>query len=184
VCGVGFMGCQPKTKQVSQMAEQVEQSAPEQISCLEAIEQYFVTQIGSQYSHGDFCIPCITIVATDESNTEDVKVWGDYWVYNYNLAGDTLKTVSGGSHPGLIHLKKSVQGYEVTAFDVVEDGSRYLPSAKRIFGEWYDDFHAQNSDDNKRRTERLKAINEYVKQHGMKVNYYQDFGWPAVALNH
>ena len=46
-------------------------------------------------------------VEVDESDSADVRVWGDFWVFNYNISGDTLKTVSGGDHPGLFHLVKT-----------------------------------------------------------------------------
>jgi len=35
--------------------------------------------------------------------------------------GDTLKCVSGDSHPGLLHNRQTGKGFEVTAFDQVED---------------------------------------------------------------
>jgi len=181
ICSVGIIGCQSNAKQESQ-SEVVESSIPEEQSYIDAIDEYLVTEIGSQYLPGDVCIPCITEVAADESNADDVKVWGDYWVYNYKVAGDTLKTVSGGSHPGLFHLKKIAQGYEVTGFDQVADGSEYQPSAKRIFGDYYDKFHAVNSDDQKRKADRKRFIGDYVQQHGLSVKCYQDYGWPAISL--
>lgn len=51
----------------------------------------------------------------DERDVEDIKVWGDFWVFNYDQVGDTLKCVSGGSHPGLLHIRQTEKGFEVTA---------------------------------------------------------------------
>ena len=82
-----------------------------------AIERYLVKECGSKYLKGQYCIPFQTVVAVDERNAEDILVWGDFWVFNYNLAGDTLETVSGGSHPGLMHIKQTDTGFELTAFD-------------------------------------------------------------------
>ena len=59
-----------------------------------AINQYLVDSIGSQYAPGEICIPCPTIVACDSESDSVMKVYGDFWVYNFNVAGDTLKTVS------------------------------------------------------------------------------------------
>ncbi len=151
-------------------------------SCLPTIDKYLVDSIGSQYSKGEICIPVSSIVAMDECNADDIKVWGDFWVFNFNQAGDTLKTVSGGNHPGMMHLRKTADGFVVTSFDQVEDGSRNLESAKRIFGDKYDAFHAINSNDQVKDSIRTEAIANYVKAHNLPATMFQDFGWPAVKL--
>ncbi len=110
-----------------------------------AIDQYLAEEIGSRYAKGEFCVPLHSIVGVDERNPEDILIWGDFWVFNYNQVGDTLKCVSGGSHPGLMHIRQKEKGYEVTSFDQVEDGSRYMPTAKKIFGDKFDAFQAINS---------------------------------------
>jgi hypothetical protein len=147
-----------------------------------AIERYLVKECGSKYLKGQYCVPFQTVVAVDERNDEDILVWGDFWVFNYNLAGDTLETVSGGSHPGLMHIKQTDTGFEVTAFDQVEDGSRYMPSAKRIFGEKYNVFHAINSDADRREQHRAEALASYVKKYNIPATKYKDYGWPAKSL--
>ena len=149
---------------------------------LAAVERYLVDTIGSQYSPGELCIPCAIIVGVDEQNHDSVLVWGDFWVFNYNVVGDTLKTVSGGSHPGMMSVIKTDLGYHVAAFDQVVDGSGNLESAKRIFGDKYDAFHAINSDQDKREEARAQFISSYVKENGLDVTMYQDYGWPAVPL--
>ena len=147
-----------------------------------AIERYLAEQIGSHYGKGEHCVPFHSIVGVDERNAEDILVWGDFWVFNYNQVGDTLKCVSGGNHPGLMHIRQTQKGFEVTAFDQVEDGSRYLPTAKKIFGEKYNTFHAINSDEQKREKLRAEVLSDYVKKHKLTVSLYQDYGWPAKNL--
>ena len=147
-----------------------------------AIDRYFVNEIGKAYAEAEYCVPFHTIVGVDDSDAEDIKVWGDFWVFNYNQVGDTLKTVSGGSHPGMLHIRQTDTGYEVTAFDQVEDGSRLLPSAKRIFGDKYDDFHAVNSDGQKREKARAEGLANYVMTHNLTATMYQDYGWPAKKI--
>lgn len=147
-----------------------------------AIDRYLAEQIGSQYAEGEHCIPFHSIVGVDEHNAEDILVWGDFWVFNYNQVGDTLKCVSGGSHPGLMHICQTDNGYKVTSFEQVEDGSRNLPTAKKIFGDKYDAFKAINSDEQKREKLRADVLTTYVKKHNLKVSMYQDYGWPAKKL--
>ena len=151
-------------------------------SYLKAIDKYIVEEIGKNYDKSDVCIPQAMIVAADDKDDQDIKVWGDFWVFNYKIAGDTLKTASGGSHPGLIHLKKSGNGYEITSFERVADGADNLPSAKRIFGDKFDAFQKMNSNEKGREKHRAQGIATYVKEHNIKVTMYQDYGWPVVKL--
>lgn len=147
------------------------------------INRYLTDSIGSHYAEGEHCVPAYSIVAADESRSDDILVWGDFWVFHYNQVGDTLKCVSGGSHPGLMHIRRTDKGFAVTNFDCVEDGSGNIPSAKRIFGEKYEAFHAINSDADKREVVRHDMLAAYVSKHGLSATMYQDYGWPAKPLN-
>ena len=147
-----------------------------------AIDRYLVNVLGKQYAEGEHCVPIHSIVAVDERDGEDILVWGDFWVFNYNQAGDTLKCVSGGSHPGLMHIRQTEKGFEVTGFDQVEDGTDNLPSAKRIFGDKYDAFHAINSDAEARERLRADGLADYARKHNLEATMYQDYGWPARKL--
>jgi len=147
-----------------------------------AIDRYLVDSIGSQYAKGEHCVPIHSIVRVDERNAEDILVWGDFWVFNYNQVGDTLKCVSGGSHPGLLHIRQTEKGFEVTAFDQVEDGSRYLSTAKKIFGDKFNAFKTISSDEKNRERLRAEVLATYAKKNGLAVTLYQDYGWPAKKL--
>lgn len=147
-----------------------------------AIDRYLVNEIGRSYAEGEHCVPLHSIVTVDERNVEDILVWGDFWVFNYNQSGDTLKCVSGGSHPGLMHIRQTEKGFVVTSFEGVEDGSRYLPSAKKIFGKKYDAFQVIHGDDEARERLRAEGLAEYARKKGLAVTLYQDFGWPAKPL--
>lgn len=150
---------------------------------LAAVEKYLMDSIGAQYSPGELCVPCYTVVSQDTTNTDSVSVLGDFWVFNYKVVGDTLKTVSGGSHPGLMILQKNENGeYMVASFDQVEDGAGNLESAKRIFGDVFEAFQQINSDEKSREQVRGLSIAKYVKEHNLPVKYYQDFGWDAKEI--
>lgn len=172
-----------KTNATDTVKSLPEYSYPEQSTYMSAICKYLTDSIGKNYSQGDVCIPCTFIVKADESNPDDIRVWGDYWVFNYKQAGDTLKNVSGGAHPGLFHLKKSGNDFIVNGFDGVADGSDYNPSAKKIFGEYFNDFSKINSDDKGRNEAIKKVISEYVKRNNLPFTCYQDYGWDPVKLD-
>ena len=158
------------------------EETPIETNYFPAIDRYLVNEIGKQYSPGEHSVPIHSIVTVDERNGDDILVWGDFWVFNYNQVGDTLKCVSGGSHPGLMHIRQTEKGFEVTGFDQVEDGSNNLPSAKKIFGDKYDAFHAINSDAEAREKLRAEGLAVYAKKHDISVTMYQDYGWPAKKL--
>ena len=148
-----------------------------------AIDKYLVDTIGSQYAPGEMCIPVIAMTCSDGMKADSVFMWGDFWVFNYKVVGDTLKTVSGGNHAGKMLLKKNENGeFRVVSFEQVEDGAGNLSSAQRIFGEYYDTFHAANSDEAYREKARAASIADYVKEHKLPVKYYQDYGWPAQEI--
>ena len=173
---------QPETEVATEEFTEPATEVVEATTYMTAVDDYLVNEFGKNYAQGDVCIPYAYVISANESNPEDILVWGDFWVFNYTLAGDTLKTASGGSHPGLMHVKKVENGYEVVGFDAVEDGAGNLESAKKIFGDNYETFWALNSNQEKRDDMRLHYTADYVKKHNMTAKVLQDFGWPAVNL--
>ncbi len=143
---------------------------------------YISDEFGSHYEPSDVGIPCPIIIAEDESNKDDILVWGNFQIYNYRLNGDTLETESGGSYPGLLHFKDSQDGYEVTKAELVEDGSGYDPSAKKIFGKHYDDFISAMADEEKNESIRAQIIANYVAANDLKITAFKDYGWDPVKL--
>lgn len=145
----------------------------------QAIKRYLVNEIGKDYAQAEFCVPFYSKVDIDDSKPEDIKYWGEFWIHNYNQVGDTLKCVSGGNHPGLMHILKTEKGFQVTAFDQVADGADNMPSAKKIFGDKYEAFHKMSSDDGWREQCIIDQLADYATEHNLTASMYQDFGWPA-----
>lgn len=149
-----------------------------------AVEKYLVDEIAPCYTPGEVNIPVTIYSKVDESDTEDVTVLGDFWILNYYQAGDTLKCVSGGNHSGLLHLKKGEDGgYIVTDFEQVADGSDNLPSARRIFGDLFDEYASIHSNQDFRDSIINCAVTDFAIKNALDVNYYQDYGWPAIKIN-
>ena len=150
----------------------------------DAISDYLEKEIGPHYQQGELCVPVLMMVSTEEESTDQARVWGDFWVLNYNLVGDTLKTVSGGNHSGCMTITRANDDspLQVTAFEQTEDGADNEASAKRIFGKHYDVYQNMHSNQDVREAVRKDQLKEYVRQHNLNVHYYQDYGWPAVEL--
>lgn len=146
----------------------------------DAIDYYLIKEIGSLYTPGEVCIPHSDFLVADSTFT---TFWGDWWVFNYNIVGDTLKTVSGGNHAGKMQVQKTADGYKVVSFDQVEDGARYRSSAKRIFGYIYNDFRKNiEGRQSCRDSIRMKYVSYYVERHHLPVTMLQDYGRPAVEI--
>ncbi len=136
----------------------------------DAISDYLIREIGCQYLQGEICIPTLMMVAE-----EDSVVYGDFWIMWYNLAGDTLKLVSGGNHSGKMTIAESNGTFVVTAFEQTLDGAANEPSAKRIFGTHYDIYHSMHSNESVREAVWQEQLSEYIRRHNLSARYYQDY---------
>ena len=143
---------------------------------------YMISEFGQNYEKADVCIPCPYIIKMDENDKNDIKVWGDFWINNYKLDGDTLECVSGGSYPGCIHVKSTDAGYEVTEFEAVGDGADYEPTAKKIFGDLYEDLVKLGEDQEAKEQTRAQIIANYVAANNLSITQYKDYGWDPVTL--
>ena len=148
----------------------------------DVISDYLVREIGPQYAQGDLCVPVLMIVAEEDCETEIAWVWGDFWVYWYNISGDTLKTISGGNHAGRMLICAGEPLFDVCAFKQTVDGAGNDQSAREIFGSRYDIYQNMHSNENVREAVRKEQLQYYIRRHNLPFRYYQDYGWPAVEL--
>lgn len=144
--------------------------------------QYLTDTLSEGYEKADVSIPCPIIIAEDDSDKSDIRVYGNFCIYNYNLNGDVLENVSGGSYPGCVHIKQTDEGYEVTSMDVVEDGSGFTDSAKKIFGDHYDDYINSSADEKAAENTRAQIVANYAAANNLSITAYQDYGWDPVTL--
>ena len=150
-----------------------------------AVWKYLCEDISVMYSKpaDSITVPVVQIIKTEEGDDGDTHVYGDFWVYNYTISGDTLECKSGGAHPGMMHIAKDGDEYKVVEFTPVEDGGSFEPSAKEIFGDDFDKFMAVTSDSDAREKLRAQGLADYVKTNGLAVTKYQDYGQDPVDLD-
>ena len=148
----------------------------------DAISDYLAKEIGPQYRQGELCIPTLMIVSAQEISVDQAWVWGDFWIWWYNQEGDTLMTVSGGNHSGLMTVKQEDGKLSVTSFEQTVDGAGNDASARRIFRSHYDVYQNMHSNQDVREAVRREQLSEYVKFNNLNINYYKDYGWDAVKL--
>jgi len=150
----------------------------------QAISNYLLREIAPSYLQGELCLPTLMIVAEEDSETEHMFVYGDFWVFWYNVSHDTLKTVSGGNHAGRMTISEAGDSLYVSAFWETEDGAGNAASAKRIFGDHYDVYESMHANEAVREAVRREQLEEMIQRYHWHFRYYQDYGWPAVQFKH
>ena len=147
-----------------------------------AICAWLLESEAEKYASGDVAIPCPLILEVDDSDKNDVLVWGIFGLEHYDLLNTTLLCVSGGNTPGLLHLKAEDGAYTVTAFDAVGSGTDYTEDIQRIFGMKPDLIRRLAESYGNIDLVRLQFISDYVNHNMLSVTQMQDFGWPPVPL--
>ncbi|MCR5322123.1 MAG: hypothetical protein K6E85_02390 [Lachnospiraceae bacterium] len=142
---------------------------------------YVAKEIGGKLE-GGVVIPDIMVTDVDESDKNDIKVYGDFACYTYTADGDTLERTSGGSYPGCVHIKSTDAGYEVTGMDMTEDGSNFDESVDRIFGDKAEAFRKAYADDAEKQRVWTQTLANYVAANGLDFKFVKDYGWDAIKL--
>lgn len=173
--------CGGRNVEQAPAVDQADTTAQAVTTVEQAVDRFLVDSIANRYGSGKINIPQVVIIDRQQ-NGDTVNVLGDFWVFNYDIAGDTLKCVSGGHHAGMLIVCKEDGNYRVTGFDPVTDGNTFEPSARRIFGDKYEQFHAIYSGSEAREALRDSLTAAYVKARNLPVKCYQDYGWPARPL--
>lgn len=150
-----------------------------------AVWKYLCEDISVMYDKpaDSITVPVVQIIKTEEGDDGDARVYGDFWVYNYAINGDTLEFKSGGAHPGMMRVAKDGDEYKVVEFTPVEDGSNFESSAKEIFGDDSDKFMQITADSDAREKLRAQGLADYVKTNGLAVTKYQDYDQDPVDLD-
>lgn len=146
----------------------------------DSISQFLIENtFGESEADLQICVP--TVVKVDDSNPGDVKVWGEYMVYAYQLVNTTLQGTSGGSYGGVAHIDATGESLLVTGIDFLEDGSDFDPSFKKLFDtKELQDAYLEACDN--RDQYQAQALSYYINQNGLYITQYQQYGWPPVSI--
>lgn len=127
-------------------------------------------------------IPSPRIVKIDDSDKKDVKIFGDFWIYGYQMYGTIFNTKNGGSNPGCYHLKDEDGKITVISKEFAEDGSNNWSSLVKICGG--DEDLAKMILNKLSPTEdeqlRLEYASMYAKANNLKFSGIKDYGWPVI----
>lgn len=149
--------------------------------CVAEICDWLLAEEAGLYVEGDVAIPSPVILEVDDSDPQDIRVWGDFSLYWYELRSTTLFAVSGGALPGCFHLRREGNSFEIVSLDRAEDGDGYEESLERIFGA-REGLLEKLRDEAAREDAALRFAADYVRWNGLHITQRQDFGWAPVAL--
>ncbi len=148
----------------------------------DAVWDFLRTVNLANFAPAQVMIPEFDILREDDSDPEDIKIWGHFWLTNYNLEGDTLMMQSCGDYPGLYHLLPLEEGYQVFCVEEIEDGENYSVTAEKIFGVDKDLLEAFYNSGEENQDYRIDAVRMYAEDTGLDIKAYQDFGWDPVPV--
>ena len=164
-------------------ANQADEATPV-VTWQSVIEDYLVAHVNKDMRQKWLLLaPCYTIIAIDSSDGNNYRVWGNWWVYAYDHVDTKLITSMAEGFPGLFHLKKTTDGFEVKQFDLVEEGRAIDENVERIFGQYADAYWEANANQERNDSVRCVMMSEYVRKNGLPYTELElESGEPAVKL--
>lgn len=130
-------------------------------------------------------IPTPKIVKIDDSDKKDIKVYGDFWIYGYQMFGTIFNTKNAGSNPGCYHLKDEDGKITVISKEFAEDGSNNWSSLVKICGNDEELAKKVSNRLSQEEDEKLRAdyAKMYAKANNLKLSGIKDYGWPVILFN-
>ena len=129
-------------------------------------------------------IPTPYIVKVDDKDKNDIKIYGDFWIYGYELFGTIFNTKNGGSYPGCYHLKDEDGKITIISKEFAEDGSDNWTSLVEICGgdeKLARSIFSHNSLDYD--ITRIEYAKMYARENGLKLSGIKDYGWPVILFD-
>ena len=129
-------------------------------------------------------IPTPYIVEIDNSDKNDIKAYGDFKIYGYEMYGTIFHTKNAASNPGCFHLKEEDGKIKFVSYEFAEDGSDNYSSllkicnndeelVKKIFGITEDEIVK----------ERMYYAKMYAEENNLRLSGIKDYGWPIILFN-
>ncbi len=141
-----------------------------------------ISQFNSEYSEDGYVIPEFHILDVNEESSEDIMVWGDFWLYAYRLEGDTLISVTGESVSGCMHLQEKDGAYQCREIDIPEVGRTREKTEQDIFETCYQNLLDWRNNYEEQEKNRAQLIADYAAAFGISAEKYSDQGWKSAEL--
>lgn len=149
---------------------------------LGAVCAYLAKRDAELFDLSDGMIPALEIVRVDDSDPNDIKLFGVYEIRNYSLQNKTLQLQSGATEVGVIRIAPDGEGYKPLGAKFAEDGAAYDTSLKKIcegYKGLYDDLNETVVPDKVRKL----YMEECIEAFDLDVEKYQDIGEDPMPID-
>ncbi len=111
------------------------------------------------------------------------KVFGNFWCFSYYKNGNTLEEKGGSAMSACFHLKKKDGAYKVVKVERTGDGAEYGKGIEK-FCQGHPSIYKKYFEDHKKQEKRIrkKLLRQYVKDNGLDITQYHEYGWDPVKL--
>ena len=144
------------------------------------LNEYSVSLFGKQ---GAVEIPTPYISKVDDSDKNDIKVYGNFYIYGYEMYGTIFHNKNGSANPGCYHLKEDNGEYAVIKKEFAEDGSRNWSSLVEICGGDEDLAKSVYPDDDTIEKLRMEFAKMYAENNNLRLSGIKDYGWPVILYS-
>lgn len=148
---------------------------------IEAIYEYMKGEYSQFLEENQISIPGYVIYKTVETD-EEILVFGNFWVYGYQLTGNILEAQSGNEMPACFCLKRNGNNYQVVSVERAEDGS-YMEDIQNFtkdYPEVYDQIMAMDNDE---RIEAMRCyIEMYVTDNNLNIEYFSEYASDPIKI--
>ena len=140
-----------------------------------AAYDYLSFEKESDYAPEDVMIPYVNIIGIDESDPEDVLLYGDYYLWEFEKEDDTLVAIAGGHCPGIIHAQRfGDEGDEIAIYSATGMEEAFTDDdAETLFGDYFDAYQSVSSDQEKRDEGLAQVIADYVSANALNITGYR-----------
>ena len=157
---------------------------PIQTAVLNALATY---DFGYTVPEGGVVVPAPIILKTEVNQDEtEATVYGNFWVFTYELKDKTLVCTSGGEAAGVMKLAKKDGQWVMTSLEVAEAGDNYqenvlaFANGDKELEEAY--LAAGDVSEGPLEQYRRSYLILYVLANNLDIEAYQDYGWDPVSL--
>ena len=142
---------------------------------MNAMLDILMEEKGNKIKQSDVTIPDIVVVKVDDSDPQDIKVWNYARAFSFKKKGTVLAALDGVEVLGLMHLKETVNGFEVTSWEKAAygDDEKVMKSLRKICNDnWnltYDMVNAYKNSD----VYHTAIIRMYVEGNQLDIDRYK-----------
>ena len=145
---------------------------------MDVISDYMIETNADDQS--DVQIPFGIIVEKDETDPENITIYGSFNIDGYELRNTTLVASGGSRGSGAFHLKKADDGSVSVVDAELPEVDEDYPAVFAPVDGLYDRIVALS--DEEISEARAEAIAGYVNTNGLNITQWQDYGWEPVPV--